>query len=289
MHKKLIFLILVIFSLNNSFAQLDENIKAKLYFTEAEKTYNQGDFQSSLEYVNKAEKTLGFTVPRILALKIKVYFVLNNFKESKKLFDLYTNKYMSGASQELNDEVLGMFINIEEAYEREKELVAKREGEISRIKNFSKSEVLSFLENICSTNIREIDLGINNFHNKMISYDVNGINVKYPDTKIGSSPWRFCCGGGMHISMATNINAQIKFLRIEEIESIGDNALTIVGYFRINYKKIIRETISWGQSWLGERSGDTYLAFRKPKIYFKNEKSRDDFILGIKRLKQITN
>jgi hypothetical protein len=45
---------------------------------------------------------------------------LGKFTQAKELFDTYTSKYMDGASKELNDEVLSMFVNIEEAAEAEK-------------------------------------------------------------------------------------------------------------------------------------------------------------------------
>lgn len=99
------------------YAQLDSNIKAKLYYTEAEKTYKQGAFESSLKYVIKAENALGTVVARTLALKIKIQYNLGNFIEAKELMDAYTADYMEGATQELNDEILAMYISIEEAAE----------------------------------------------------------------------------------------------------------------------------------------------------------------------------
>lgn len=101
----------------NAHAQLDNNMKAKLYFTEAQKLYEQGDFTNSMKYIEKAETTLGTTVARILALKIKVQYNLGSFISAKKLIDEYTAEYMQSATQELNDEVLALYINIEEAAE----------------------------------------------------------------------------------------------------------------------------------------------------------------------------
>jgi tetratricopeptide (TPR) repeat protein len=113
-------ILLISFFSTGLYAQLDDNLKAKLYFTEAEKLFKQGDFKNSLVYVDKAEVTLGAPVARTLALRIKLAYNLGKFTQAKELFDTYTSKYMDGASKELNDEVLSMFVNIEEAAEAEK-------------------------------------------------------------------------------------------------------------------------------------------------------------------------
>lgn len=121
----ILFVLTALFS-TPTYAQLNSNIKAKLYYTEAEKTFAQGDFESSLEYVIKAENTLGTVVARTLALKIKIQYNLGNFIEAKELLDAYTADYMDEATQELNDEILGMYISIEEAAEA----VASRKAEV---------------------------------------------------------------------------------------------------------------------------------------------------------------
>lgn len=114
-----IFTALISILSNNLQAQLDDNIKAKLYFTEAEKLFKQGDFKASRGYVEKAENALGTAVARTSALKIKIAYNLGEFTKAKQLFDDYTNNYMKSASEELNDEVLALFIDIEEAVEAE--------------------------------------------------------------------------------------------------------------------------------------------------------------------------
>jgi tetratricopeptide (TPR) repeat protein len=118
------------------FAQLNSNLKAKLYFTEAEKMYKQGDFDNSLKYMTKAESTLGTTVARILALKVKIYYAQGNFIEAKKHIDNYTANYMQNASQDLNDEILALYINIEEAADKlkkEKRIALVKENERKRV------------------------------------------------------------------------------------------------------------------------------------------------------------
>jgi len=122
-------------------AQLDNNMKAKLYFTEAQKLYEQGDFSNSLKYIEKAENTLGTTVARILALKITVQYNLGNFIIAKQLIDDYTNNYMQEATQELNDEVLALYINIEEAAEA---VIAEKEryGSFTDSRNGQKYKTL---------------------------------------------------------------------------------------------------------------------------------------------------
>jgi sRNA-binding protein len=136
MKTNLIIILLVSFFSSGLYAQLDDNLKAKLYFTEAEKLFKQGDFKNSLVYVDKAENTLGTSVARTLALRIKLAYNLGKFTQAKELFDTYTSKYMDGASKELNDEVLAMFINVEEGGEAEK----KRQAEAKAAEERRKAE-----------------------------------------------------------------------------------------------------------------------------------------------------
>ncbi len=110
------------------FAQPDKDTKAKLYFAKAEKTYKQGDFDTSLGYIKKTENTLGGTVARTLALRIKILYAQGKFIEAKKAIDNYTANFTQSASQELNDEVLSLYVDIEEAankIEKEKEKARK--------------------------------------------------------------------------------------------------------------------------------------------------------------------
>jgi len=120
----------------SAFAQLDDTLKAKLYLTEAQKLFAKGDFNASLSYVEKTENTLGKKVANTMALKIKIAYKLSNFSLAKELFDDYTKNYMKEASKELNDEVLAMFIEIEEANEKGTNrlfiIINRRKLEISR-------------------------------------------------------------------------------------------------------------------------------------------------------------
>lgn len=147
-------IVLLLAFYNISIAQLDNNLKAKLYFTEAEKTYKQGDFDSSLKYIRKAESTLGTTVPRILALKIKVFYAQGEFIMAKKHIDNYTSSYMQNASKELNDGVLELYVNIEEAAEKQQN---------QRLKNKEKEKEKALIEYFSSPK------NVANFLNKNIT------------------------------------------------------------------------------------------------------------------------
>jgi hypothetical protein len=118
--KNIINIIFLAFLYSSAFAQLDDTLKAKLYFNEAQELFAKGDFNGSLSYVEKAENTLGKKVASTMAMKIKIAYNLSNFSQAKDLFDDYTNNYMKGAPKELNDEILAMFIDIEEAVEAER-------------------------------------------------------------------------------------------------------------------------------------------------------------------------
>lgn len=132
MLRKIMIITLLMSLCQVSLAQLDSNVKAKLYYTEAEKLYNQGDFDSSLKYIFKAEESLGRTVARVLALKIKVYYASGEFLLAKQMIDDYAANYMESASEDLNNSVLELYINIEEAAEKQVQ-INKAENERKQV------------------------------------------------------------------------------------------------------------------------------------------------------------
>ena len=99
------------------FAQLDENRKAKQYFTKSQKQFDKGDYKASLDFIKKAENSIGTKVAHTQALRIKIAYNLGNFIQAKDLFDDYTKNYMKDAPKELNDEVLAMSVRIVDVIE----------------------------------------------------------------------------------------------------------------------------------------------------------------------------
>ena len=134
---------LMIISANVLFCQVDNNLRAKLYFQEAQKLFNQNEFKASLDYLTKAEKTLQATNGRILNLKIKILYNTGKFIEAENALNLFISYYGNAVSEELKNETLGYFIRIEKAAKaqrnREKErLNLLRKKELARIARLNK-------------------------------------------------------------------------------------------------------------------------------------------------------
>jgi hypothetical protein len=110
--KIIIIIILMAIFYKSAFAQLDENRKAKQYFTKAQKQFDKGDYKASIDFIKKAENSIGTKVAHTQALRIKIAYNLGNFIQAKDLFDDYTKNYMKDAPKELNDEVLAMSMKI---------------------------------------------------------------------------------------------------------------------------------------------------------------------------------
>lgn len=134
---------LMIISANFLFSQVDNNLRAKLYFQEAQKLFNQNEFSASLDYLTKAEKVLQATNGRILNLKIKILYNTGKFIEAENALNLFISYYGNAVSEELKNETLSYFIRIEKAAKaqrnREKErLDLLRKKELARIARLNK-------------------------------------------------------------------------------------------------------------------------------------------------------
>lgn len=116
--KIIIIAVLITIFYNSALAQLDENRKAKHYFTKAQKQFDKGDYNASIDFIKKAENSIGTKVAQTQALRIKVAYKLENFILAKELFDDYTKNYMKSTPKEQNEELLAIF-NLEEATEKD--------------------------------------------------------------------------------------------------------------------------------------------------------------------------
>src|SRR5690606_12391242 len=91
------------------FAQLDSNEIAKLYFTEAQKRFNDNEYATALEYIAKAERELGETNGRILSLKVKTLYNAGQFDAAQEALNLFIEEYASTVSPDLKDETMSYF------------------------------------------------------------------------------------------------------------------------------------------------------------------------------------
>lgn len=131
---KLLLFVSIQFCFLTSIAQLSDGDRAMLYFTEAEKSFNQNEFNDALKYIKQAESTLGNTNGRLLNLKIKTCYNLGMFYSAEIAFNDFSKNYASSVTEELKQDTYSYFLRIENAAnaKREKEIKeanAKKEKE----------------------------------------------------------------------------------------------------------------------------------------------------------------
>ncbi len=110
-------ILLIFFYSLATYSQLDQNTKAKLYFIEAEKQFNQTNFKDAILYIDKVEQELGFTSPRILTLKIKSFYSDGQFLNAQEAFNTFINEYKETSEEKYTSEILKYFVRIEKAVE----------------------------------------------------------------------------------------------------------------------------------------------------------------------------
>ena len=142
--KKYLLLSVILFFSFNSFAQIEGNTKAKLYFQEAQKLFNQNDYKDALSYIAKTETTLGSTNGRILNLKIKTLYNMGKFIEAEKALSLFSKSFENDVTEEMKNDTYAYFVRIEKAATSQKERnIAQRKKQIEseNVINSSKSYV----------------------------------------------------------------------------------------------------------------------------------------------------
>lgn len=125
--KLLLFSVFTLFINVGSYAQMDTNQKAKLYFQEAQKWFNQNDYEEALKYIVKAEQTLGGTNGRILNLKIKTLYNQGKFVEAEDALMLFSSAFEDSVTEELKNDTYSYFVRIDKAASVIKEKKAEEE------------------------------------------------------------------------------------------------------------------------------------------------------------------
>ncbi|MBT3740721.1 MAG: hypothetical protein HOG32_00745 [Polaribacter sp.] len=133
--KKYLFLSIILFITFNGFSQIEGNTKAKLYFFEAKKLFNQNDYADALSYIAKTETTLGSTNGRILNLKIKTLYNMGKFIEAEKALSLFSKSFENDVTEEMKNDTYAYFVRIEKAASAQ-----KNKNEASRIKQTAINE-----------------------------------------------------------------------------------------------------------------------------------------------------
>ncbi|WGH75353.1 WG repeat-containing protein [Tenacibaculum tangerinum] len=116
--KNSVFIIFLLIT-TNVFTQIniDSNSKAKLYFIEAERNFNQNNFKEASKYIEKTEAALGDTNGRILNLKVKNLYNLGKFEAASEALELFMNVYASSVTAELKADTESYFIKLERYFE----------------------------------------------------------------------------------------------------------------------------------------------------------------------------
>lgn len=123
---KLLHTLILFFVFTMTQAQTADD-KAKAYYQEAQKTFENRDYKQTIAYCKQVTDILKTTNARIELLKIKSYYELKEFDNVKTSIKIFTNLE---ASAELKNEVLDYLIKVENV---EKEAEEKRLAEQHRL------------------------------------------------------------------------------------------------------------------------------------------------------------
>lgn len=105
--KKLYTVLILLFAF--TFAQAQNDIKARIEFEEAERAYTEENYETALKYLNQTEKELGRWTPNVSYLKIETLFALTDMEDvlvptMQPLYEEVT-KYMSYLNNLKSDDV----------------------------------------------------------------------------------------------------------------------------------------------------------------------------------------
>ena len=111
----LLLAILFSVSINLATGQVSGDFKAKIYYKEAQKLFNQNDYKEALNYLVKAEESLQGTNGLILSLKVKILYNTSRFIEAENALNLFINEYSDQVTDQVRSGTLDYFIRIEKA------------------------------------------------------------------------------------------------------------------------------------------------------------------------------
>lgn len=161
---KYLFISLFFFCFCASVHGQSPEIKAKAFYVQAEKSFEEKDYQDCLNYLEKVKNELGETNARILWLKVKSEFALNRIDDAQKSLEDFF-KYPSAPA--LEKEMLLYVVDIDDKLEakrkreeakRQKLLEEKKRAEAARKIREAKIKALSNkLENEISSNLSQLD------------------------------------------------------------------------------------------------------------------------------------
>ncbi|MBN2615386.1 MAG: hypothetical protein JXR71_06795 [Bacteroidales bacterium] len=115
MKYSLILVALFTVSIHMATGQVSGDYKAKIYFNEAQKLFNQNDYKEALNYLVKAEQSLQGTNGLILSLKVKILYNTSRFIEAENALNLFINEYSNQVTDQVRSSTLDYFIRIEKA------------------------------------------------------------------------------------------------------------------------------------------------------------------------------
>ena len=120
--------LLLFLTLNLSLFSQSDIDKAKAYYFQAETQFEDGNSKKALEYLDRAETLLGDTNGSIEALRVKVYFKTKQYDKAQvSLAKFY--EFADSAPSDLQKEMSGFLVKIEDAVKQKKLDIEKRKLE----------------------------------------------------------------------------------------------------------------------------------------------------------------
>ncbi|KYG72199.1 WG repeat protein [Roseivirga ehrenbergii] len=110
--KHLVLSLFILFSLSHAGYSQTANDKAKAYYLEAVKAYDNSNYSRAISNLVEVEKTLGSTNARVLHLKIKAYYAKGEYSNAKASLDQFSN-YSDSAAENIKSEVYSYIVKVD--------------------------------------------------------------------------------------------------------------------------------------------------------------------------------
>tara|TARA_R110000796_G_scaffold71409_2_gene161979 strand:+ start:34246 stop:35607 length:1362 start_codon:yes stop_codon:yes gene_type:complete len=110
--KHLVLTLFILTSFLNIGYSQTTNDKAKAYYLEAVKAYDNNNFSRAISNLIEVEKTLGSTNARVLHLKVKAYYAKGDYSNAKASLDQFSN-YSDSAAENIKSEVYSYIVKVD--------------------------------------------------------------------------------------------------------------------------------------------------------------------------------
>tara|TARA_R110002073_G_scaffold72537_1_gene177292 strand:- start:284335 stop:285384 length:1050 start_codon:yes stop_codon:yes gene_type:complete len=213
------------------------NDRAKAYYLEAFKNYQNKNFSKSLERLAATEEILNGTNAKILSLKVKNYVAQKNYKKAAMYFELFSNNN-SKADENLKNDVLSYLVEIEDGMDLlKKNEERKRQAEIKKIAakklntiKAMEKERLAVIERLKESQ-KEKEIKIKRmlyFANYLVAFPRAGTLIPFLDVK--TNKVGYINGQGEFVIKPTYLDGKNFSEGLAVVKSKNEG-----GYFPLNY------------------------------------------------------